>query len=257
MQKQTFLIAFLAAALLFSACHEHDNDGPKTNFTVNFSASFSGERLTKYKDYPFGANQIPLQFNLFSTYLSDIELVSADGSTHRLAEVEYLNFNPDNAPSDLSVIRDITYTNVPEGDYTGIRIGYGVKAALNAKNPADFANNHPLALEGEYWNGWDSYIFTKVEGKTDSDKNGSYDIALLYHCGSDAVYKVYTFNTPVHVHAGEPALNVNFDLEKLFIMDDGSYYDIVTNFYTSNDPADVSVAQVLMHNFEKATSVTQ
>ena len=255
MNKVTYFFALLALAFL-PACHEHD-EGSTADFTVTFKSHFAGEQLTKYKNYPYGLAGIPLQFTRFSTYLSDIELIKADGSSYRLAEIEYIDFTPENASTDLSATPAITYKNVPEGEYTGLRIGYGVKPSLNAKDPADFDNNHPLAKEIEYWSGWNSYIFTKIEGKADSENNGSLDISLLYHCGSDAVYKVYELATPIHVHAGEPGIAVNFDLEKIFTMDDGSYYDIVTNFYTSNNPNDIIVAQVLMHNFEKATTVVQ
>ncbi|MFN0173165.1 MAG: MbnP family protein [Saprospiraceae bacterium] len=255
MNKVTYFIALLALAFL-PACHEHDGE-PRADFTVTFRSHFAGEQLTKYKKYPFGLAGIPLQFTRFSTFLSDIELIKSDGSSHRLSEIEYIDFTPENASTDLSATPTITYRNVPEGEYIGLRIGYGVKPLLNAKDPTDFDYNHPLAKEIEYWSGWNSYIFTKIEGKVDSDNNGAFDVSLLYHIGSDALYKVYEFAAPIHVHTGEPGITVNFDLEKIFTMDDGTYYDIVTNFYTSNSPNDVVVAQVLAHNFEKATTVVQ
>ncbi|MDO8366332.1 MAG: hypothetical protein Q7T20_06010 [Saprospiraceae bacterium] len=256
MKKLTLLLGLFALAFL-PACKDNEEGGPKADFTVTFKSNFAGEQLTKYKSYAFGAAGIPLQFTRFSTYLSDIELLKADGSSHRLAEIEYIDFTPENASSDLSATPAITYSNVPEGEYTGLRIGYGVKPWLNSKTYNDFPIGHPLAKEIEYWSGWTSYIFTKIEGKADSDNNGTLDVSLLYHCGSDAVYKVYAFDLPIHIHTGQPGISVNFDLEKIFTMDDGSFYDIVTNFYTSHDPNNVVVAQVLMHNFKKATTVTQ
>jgi hypothetical protein len=257
MYKSILLLALFALAVL-PACKDHNHEDPTgVDFTVTYKSSYDGEQLTKYKDYAFGATAFPVQFTHFTTYLSDIELVKSDGSTHRLAEIEFINFTPDNAPNDFSATPAITYKNVPEGEYTGLRIGYGVKPSLNAKSPADFDNSHPLAKEIEYWSGWDSYIFNKIEGKADSDKNGTYDVALLYHCGSDAVYKVYNYDLPIHVHAGEKGIAVMFDLKKVFTMADGTPYDIATNFYTSNNPSDITVAQVLMDNFKHATSVTQ
>jgi hypothetical protein len=257
MTHRTFLLV-LFSGLLFSACdkkHTHEETG--VPFTIAYKAVYDGDQLTKYKSYPYGPAAYPLQFSRFSTYLSDLELIKSDGSTHRLAEIEWVEFTPDNASNDLSAVPTITYPNVPEGEYTGLRIGFGVKPSLNAKVPANFPNNHPLARELEYWSGWDSYIFNKIEGQGDADNNGAFDHFLLYHCGSDAVYKVYDFDLPIHVHAGEPGLQVVFDLKKLFLLDDGSYYDIVTNHATSNNPSDISVALVLMNNFKKATNVSQ
>lgn len=255
MHNLRYLLLFFPLAF-FAAC-DPKQEGPSADFTVTYKSTYDGEQLTKYKDYPYGPAGYPLHFSRFSTYLSDIELIKSDGSTHRLAEIEFLNFTPDNAGSDLSVTPAITYKNVPEGEYAGIRIGYGVKPSLNAKRPADFPASNPLSLEGEYWPGWNSYIFTKIEGKADADQNGMYEVALLYHCGSDPVYKTYEFATPIHIHNGAAAATVVFDLKQVFTMADGSAYDIVTNFATSNNPSDVSVAQVLMTNFEQATSVEQ
>lgn len=255
MQKLTLLLALFALSV-FPAC-DPKTEGPTADFTVTFKTTFDGEQLTKLKTYPYGPTGFPLQFTHFDTYLSDIELLKSDGTAHRLSEIEFLNFTPSNASSDLSATPAITYRNVPEGEYTGIRIGYGVKPSLNAKNPADFPSNHPLAIEGEYWNAWDSYLFNRIEGKADADKNGSFEVAMLYHCGSDAVYKVYSFDQAIHVHSGQPGISVVFDLKKVFTLADGSAYDIATNFATSNSPSNLIVAQVLMANFEKATQVEQ
>lgn len=255
MQKLILLLALFAAACL-PACHDHNEDAA-ADFTVTFKATFDGDQLTKYKDYPYGPTAYPLQFSHFTTYLSDIELLKSDGTTQLLSEIEFVNFTPDNAPSDLSATPIITYKNVPEGEYTGLRIGYGVKPSLNAKKPSGYATDHPLAKEGEYWPGWNSYIFNKIEGQGDADNNDTFDHFLLFHCGSDAVYKVYSFDQPIHVHAGQPGASVVFDLKKVFTMADGTAYDIVTNFATSNNPSNVTVAQVLMTNFEKATAVGQ
>ena len=97
MKKYLLLPALFAIALL-SACHDHGEDGAKADFTITYKSSYGGEQLTKYKDYSFGTTGFPLQFSRFSTYLSDIELLKSDGTSHRLAEIEFINFG---WPSDL------------------------------------------------------------------------------------------------------------------------------------------------------------
>lgn len=261
MQKLTYLLLLVALAA-FPACdgHNHSSDGPATDFTLTFKAMYDGGQLVKNQNYPYGQTGYPVFFNQFSTYVSDVELLKSDGTSHRLTESEFVDFTPNGAPSAVSATPAFTYSNVPEGDYTGIRIGFGVKPALNAKKPADFPANHPLAKESEYWNGWKSYIFTKIEGQGDEDNNATPDHFLIYHCGSDPVYKVFDFQTPISVHADHPGHDgaaVVLDLKKIFRMPDSSYYDIVANPITSNAAGNVTVAQVLMANLQNATTVSQ
>ena len=250
MKKLTFLLSFFTLFVL-SSCGDQGTQDIGVNFDITFKATFDGMQLEKNKDYQLGS--IPFFFEASRMYLSDITLL--DGSKEiLLSEVEYLDFTPSNA---TFATPKITFKNVPEGEYTGIRIGYGVKPSLNAKRPSNFPAGHPLAVENDYWSGWNSYIFTTLDGKADSDNNGSKNLSLAYHCGSDAVYKTFEFAQPIHVHDGQPGARVTFDMKKFLTLPDGTFYDIVAHPATSNSASDVSVAQALMANFGRATTVEQ
>ncbi|MEI6411046.1 MAG: MbnP family protein [Bacteroidota bacterium] len=256
MNTRLFLFVSLFVTLL-SACKNNDVSDPVTptaDFNISFDAQYDGSRLVKYQKLVY--NNYPLELTRFALFLSDVTLLKSNGE-QVLTESAYLNFTPDTAVSDVSAILKYTFKNVPEGDYTGIKIGYGVKPSDNAKNPADFPPTSPLYNEIEYWLGWKSYIFCKIEGEGDKDSNGQFDHFLVYHCGGSGVYKTFTFNQPIHVHAGDPGLKVSFDLKKLFIMDDGRYYNLVTNPVTSNNKDSLRVANDIMSKFGKATSIVQ
>jgi hypothetical protein len=258
MNIRLFLFVSLIATS-FIACKDHNHeepgpDSPKTDFNITFNAQYDGVRMVKNQDVVY--NNYPLELTRFTLFLSDVTLLNGT-SDQVLAESVYLDFTPDTSSSDVSSILKYTFKNVPEGEYTGIKIGYGVKPADNAKNPADFPPSSPLYNDNEYWLGWKSYIFSKIEGQGDQDNNGQFDHFLVYHCGGDGVYKTFTFNEPVHVHAGEPGLNVTFDLKKLFIMDDGRFYNLVTNPATSNKKDSLRVANDIMSKFGNATRIAQ
>ena len=51
-----------------------------------------------------------------------------------------------------------------------------------------------------------------------SDKDGNMDLPYSYHCGSDPVYRVFTFNQHIHVEDGHPELNIEFDIRKLLVI---------------------------------------
>lgn len=250
--KILFLLAFILL-IGFSACK--DEDQPGVDFSITYKATYGGEQLKKNTDFLFGA--FPLEFIRYRLYLSDITLLKSSGEEVRLAEVEYLDFFPDVASTNLSATPQITYQHIPEGTYSGIRIGYGVKAALNAKKPSDFPSGHPLSDETDYWSGWKSYIFSVLDGKADPENDGSKNLTFSYHCGSDAVYKTFTFNEEIQVASGQPRIELSFDVLKFLTNDDGSLYDIQAKPATSNNASDVQVALELMPNYAHATTVKQ
>ncbi len=255
--KNTFSIGILAALLLsLAACDGTPNveTGPRSTLTITFKALYDGQPLEKLKNYDYDTYQV--QFSRFNTYLSQIALL--DGASEQLlSPIEWVDFTPDFAPGNLAVEVPVAYANVPDGYYTGIRIGYGVPPNLNVKQPKDFDPSHPLSRENEYWLGWASYIFNKIEGTVDLDKNGSPDGGLIYHCGSNAVYRTYAFNLPIKVEPGA-RLTVEFDLKDLMVIN-GTWLDLKNsyNHITSNDVNDVVVATILMDNFGNATAVYQ
>ncbi|HAD13428.1 MAG TPA: hypothetical protein DCF33_13455 [Saprospirales bacterium] len=244
-----FVAIFSLVSLL--GCQDAE-DLPSTDFTINFKATYGGETLEKNKDYIFGS--YPIFFEGCRLYLSDIRLVNAEREVI-ISEIEYLDFTPENAASATPAI---LFKNVPEGDYTSVSIGYGVKPQLNAKRPSNFPAGSPLSIEIDYWAGWKSYIFSVLDGKADPDNNGTKNLSFSYHCGSDAVYKIFEFNVPIKVKAGQfTTADIAFDMKEFLTNDDGSLYDMVANPATSNDATNVVVAQALTAHWGRATTITQ
>ncbi|MBK9338247.1 MAG: hypothetical protein IPM98_17525 [Lewinellaceae bacterium] len=256
MKKFLFPALFAFALLTAAGCDKKtDTDGPTSSLTVTFRALYDGQPLEKYKLYDYDTYRVEL--SRFNTFMSNITLLNGSQEV-KLSEIEWVDFTPDLATNNMAVEVPVTFSKVPDGNYTGIRLGYGVPPALNAKQPKDFAFTHPLSRENEYWLGWGSYIFNKIEGRVDLNNNGVFDGGLIYHCGSDAVYREYAFNLPIKVAPGATGVVVEFDLKKLFVIN-GSWLDLNTpyNHITSNDNNDVVIATILMDNFGNATAVKQ
>lgn len=253
--KKILFPAFLIGLFALAGCDgTTDVVDPASSVTITFKALYDGQPLEKYKLYNYDTYRV--EYSRFNTFMSNITLL--DGAKEvQLSDIEWVDFTPDLSTTNMAVEVPITFNNVPDGNYTGIRLGYGVPPALNAKQPKDFAPNHPLSRENEYWLGWGSYIFNKIEGRVDLDNNGVFDGGLVYHCGSDAVFREYTFNMPIKVEPGAD-LVVEFDLKKLAIIN-GTWLDlkIPYNHITSNDNNDVVIATLLMNNFGNATAVKQ
>lgn len=248
MNKVTaFLFLLISVSSLLSCRKEKE----KVDFTITFKALYDGQPLVKYKNYAYGDKTI--NFSRFSTYLSDIGVYDGTES-FGVTDIEYIDFTADGAPKDQPLIITKSYRAVP-ANYKGIQTGFGVSSGLNSKKPSDFSPTHPLYLENEYWIGWKSYIFTKIEGNYDADGDGTPETPLTYHCGSDQVY--YTANL-LHDFTVEANGNVTieFDLKKLFTFD-GALMDlnVAANRNTSHAANEVALGKKMIANLDDASVV--
>jgi hypothetical protein len=261
--KNLIVLLSLSIALFASSCKDcnvvEPVEDPKSTVKLAFKANFDGQPLMRKTDYNFGI--LPVQFSRFTLFVTNISLLKGTEET-RLTEAEFLEFFSESASNNASSVPTFSYANIPSGDYTGIKIGFGVAPALNAKKPADFAATHALSNENEYWSGWKSYIFSKIEGVADLDAvNGDYESFLNYHCGSAAaqdidIFTSFTFEQPIVVTGAEKQIVVNFDLKKLFTM--GSKLLAITepdNQFTGTNPNDLFLAKKIMDNWKLATSI--
>lgn len=250
MKNKAILISFVLLFSLFAGCKK-DSDPvvpAKHNLTLVFKATYEGQPLEKYKDYTYGT--YPIQFYTFNHYLSDITLINGTVETP-IKDVLWLNFFPFTATDNKSSVIEYTINDVAEGNYTGLKMGFGVNSTNNALKPADFPAGHALANDLVYWTSWKSYIFTQIECQQDVDPNiPGFDAASSYHFGSDAVYRTFTFNEDIALN-GDKTVTITFDLKK-FLTKDGQLYDIVTNSQTHNI-SDMHIALDLVPNWPNAT----
>lgn len=201
----------IALPLLFVACM--DDDAPATGTvatTIDFRAAYDDADLNIQSiayDYPTGAK---LKATLFQYYISDLELLPADGGEAvRLSDIELIRYQS----ATESAVTSRTY-DVPAGDFAGLRFGLGVKPSLNAMDPNNFAADYILN-ENEFWNASARYVFAKIEANADLDDNGTFDTGLTYHLGSDALYTTITFTGDFTVEEGQtPRLVVVADVLK-------------------------------------------
>jgi hypothetical protein len=254
---KVMLASLLLASVTFTACDKNcDCDQPPTSeLTVTFKATYDGQPLVKNQKYDY--DNFKAQFTRFNTYISNFSLISEGGDVFNLSEITWVDFTPDFASGDNAV--DVTVKfDAPQAKYRTVKMGFGVPEELNKKRPSDFEAGHPLSLENEYWSGWKSYIFNKIEGEADSDNNGASDLFLSYHSGSDPVYREYEFPLNFEVGTTPAALTVELDLKRLFNADN-TWFDMAApgNQATSNDISDIRVATILMNNFDNATTVKQ
>lgn len=188
--KLTNLFPFALLLLFVVACE--DDDDPvvlaETNLAIDFRAEFDDFPLAIQSGtyaYPTGEEMKVL---LFQYYISDLELLPADGGAPvPLADIDLIRY--ETAGGDATVSR--TY-DAPVGEYRGLRFGLGVSPDLNAQEPSNFAADFVLN-EAEFWGPAARYVFAKIEANADLENDDTFDTGLTYHMGSDAQYTTLTF----------------------------------------------------------------
>ncbi|NJB86989.1 hypothetical protein GGR26_002766 [Lewinella marina] len=221
---KNLLLFLLLPLLLTTGCLDDDDQlDPlrEGELALAYRAEYGGQPLDiqrKVYGYPTGDS---LKVLLFQYYVSDLELLPADGGESiRLEEIDLIRRR--SAAGDPTVER--TYL-VPAGDYRGLRFGLGVKPELNAMNPSKFAANYVLN-EAEFWGPTTRYVFAKIEANAMLEDDGRFDTGLSYHMGSDALYTTVTLDRRFTVGSGRtPRLTVVADVLKA-LSGNGETFDI-------------------------------
>lgn len=249
--KQYFsFLMLLSFLLVVNACKDDENDvALSVDVDMSVKALYDDEPLVMAQSYTY-VTEAPIFFTKLRLYLSHIVLTTADGSEVELSEVEVLDFSSimDRTAAEQGL--QLSFPAIPEGEYTGISFGVGVSRDLNATTPSDYSSSHPLAESGDYWNAWESYIFTKIEGKVDLEQNGSFGLGVVYHIGSDDLYRTITFNKAISVDKDNTTLpSMSLDLKKVLSPSLTDYLDIEHHSSVHND---IDLMNYIMDNFDTA-----
>lgn len=219
-------VLFFGLVLFLSSCNK---DGGEGELSLVFEGHFGNEILEFNKAYERtdGKKFIITRSDMF---LSDVRLVSDNGEEVELSDVIQVDFA--NSPGGVG----FNFQDIPADNYESLRFNIGLTPELNSTRPLDYANDHVLNNSGYYWSAWDSYIFSKLEGKAE-DANGDINVAYLYHTGIDDLMTEVVFPLDYKVERNENnELRLNFDHEPLFY-ENGEPVDLVI----THDPNDLGV----------------
>jgi hypothetical protein len=184
MQKFMPILGFLAMslALSLSSCREPDVEPLPGRVVLTADFTFGGEAVelgATAADH-LGHN---LRLEGFRCYFGSVEALTEDGRVE-LADVELYNTG-DSAWWSWEL---------PAGEYTGLRLGMGVPAEMNADiDPSIYAFNHPLGVAesgGMFWTWNTGYMFTRLEGKADLTGGENFDTPFAFHVGGDPFFGV-------------------------------------------------------------------
>lgn len=235
---------------------------PKANAAasveLHLRAMFGDKPLVMFQTYDYGRGQ-RIFFDVFDFYLSDVTLLSEEsGKEVKVMELHLIDFS--NIADSSSAKKGITLRldNVPPGNYTALQIGIGVPVGLN--KPGDYPNSHPLGGTGgemHYWDAWKSYVFSRIQGKADVDRNGVFsdlaDKSLVYHLGGNPLYRKIVLPLRLHLKKNKTGkIQLDVDLKQLFVRG-GGMLDLAEFPMTHSQSNQVPpIAEDMVNKWEKA-----
>ncbi|MEL6389422.1 MAG: MbnP family protein [Bacteroidota bacterium] len=206
----------LFIVLLLFGCGDSETT---QDISLNFSLTYDGEPLVMTQDYTYPDGKL-IRFNRVSFFLSDIEL-EADGKTIPLSEVQMVNLTRSHldeasAREGLTIdLGEVEATNV-----TGMSFDLGLQDSQNAQSPDAYPTDSPLANSAEYWVGWQSYIYYKIEGFVDMDGDNEPEETVALHIGSNPVRREIV----VDELGGSGQVQMVIDLKDVF--DNNGIFDL-------------------------------
>lgn len=253
--KNIFFFLMLLGLFTSTSCKD-DNGGTLEkvgDVNLKFKAFFGDDPLVMNQVYTY-VDGTPIKFSKFQFYISNISLGQETGGIKEAVEVDLIDFTDSTDPTMAAEGISMIGPDIPVGDYSVINFGVGVAADLNRTKPADYGNTHPLSETAHYWSGWESYIFTKIEGKLDLNGDGVFDDkSIVYHLGGDNAFRDAAFAKAFTVSEdATTTVNLDIDLNKLLVRSDSDYFDIVNNGPIHEDE---TLVTYLVDNYSSAISI--
>ncbi len=254
------LFALSGISILFiSSCTTDEPNGTVNPVDIVFKAMYDDRPLVINERYDLNGKEITI--TRFQFYISDLAL--KDGNMDvSINEIDFMDFTQKNI-SEAAALEGITVSraSVPIGEYDGLKLSIGVPSDLNEYVPADYSSSHPLGLGSEHWAAWNSYIFSKVDGRFDTNSEPTVlEGSIQYHLGTDDMFRKKEFSE-LDISIKEGAVKtiiIEIDAKKIFENGNNGYLDLATEGETHtnpNEPGQIELATRLADNWLNAIMI--
>ena len=213
----------LVLSTLLFACSSDDGEGA---VELNFKLTYDGNPLVAGEEYAYPLG-FPFIVTKYSMFLSELSMSNGESSID-LSQAVFLDlagnqFDMENAQRGST----IRFENIPSDNYSMLNISIGLPETLNSTNPSNYTADSPLSNTGEYWGGWESYIFHKLEGRMDADNDGELESGIALHIGSNDAYRTKQVNREIRV-TNDQTTNVEISIDLKDILEvNGAAFDLI------------------------------
>jgi hypothetical protein len=176
--------------------------------SMNFKAIYSNKPLVINQINDYNGKKVRFERLQFFLAYDAGNLEAAVGTN--LPKTALIKFTPleDSTSAAAGVSTEIVLAS---RTWTSINFGIGIPKNLNAILPKNFVFPDPMADGGNFWDGWQSYVFSKLEGKIDKDGDGILETPFTLHTGGDDVFTAMKFTKSFVIQDGKTT-KVNFEL---------------------------------------------
>ena len=235
----TRIISLFTIVIIAVSC----NGDPEPSTTeARFRLLYNGDPLVMFDEmsYPDGKSMF---FTRVSFFVEDVKLIGDE--TILLSARDYISLTESHLSLAEAESGFLFYTgDISPGNYK-LDFNIGVSQPLNDMVPADFPSSDVLSDAAEYWPGWESYVFAKIEGKIDLDGDQEEETGFAMHIGgNDALRQITTTDYTIEGSHSELMLNIN--LEKFFGI--GNQLHDIANTPQIHSPEQNPIVKILADN---------
>jgi len=251
--KKIPALGFMCVLLVVASCKK-DEAIPETTdpagiLEIRFHPTMNGAPLEANSIFTGPNNQRILVEN-FKFYFSGLYLRS-DTDSVLIKDVSFVNLVSSNKTLKLSV---------RPGNYKALRYAIGLTPEQNGTNDpnfdeAQFPVDHPQSIyNGMYWSWASGYIFSKIEGKTDTSaaQNQTPTFTWFYHSGLDALYSPGSIeDLSIAIKDKETTqLDLGIEVNDVF-RQPGDTINMVNNYFTHTTD-NLPLAEKVIRNISKS-----
>ena len=249
MKKFSFLLVTLLS--LMSCSEERDLSGFGT-LQIVINASYGGVPLFLGNSYDYFGNG-SVKFTKAEFFLSQLTAIG-ESSAVVFKDVDYVSILAHNLTLQDALDGLTLNYLVPGGFYKGISFNIGVTPAQNKTKPVDYSPSSPLGEGTHYWAGWNSYIFSKIEGVLDTGGAKTYDLGFAIHTGTDECLATLTVTKNFTISEEQTTgLGLDLDVRRVF-QDNGQFFNLA-NSPLNHNPANIGVLKLFAASLAQAIQI--
>ncbi|MDX2001895.1 MAG: MbnP family protein [Chitinophagales bacterium] len=253
------ILGLILITLLLNSCAKDPEfkvpvQAEKGTFAFNIDTKVGSQNFVIGQNY-YDIEGYRYNVATFKYYLSKLSLIKEDGSLYEVKDIALIDYEGNNLGDIETVMGE-----VPVGNYSGIKVWFGVDSVLNFKGPNDYPNSHPLSVAQQtYWDWNTNYRFMILEGICDTILNDTMSIPptsyFTYHPGTMPLYKEVVFPARAIAISKDNRYdyNVKLDVNKIFY----STQDTITMHKrpVTHTVGAFDLAEEISENFTHAFSV--
>lgn len=181
------IVLFFSLMALISSCNKKETDPIATgSLYIHLHTNIGTTEVDEYNTVYTNTDGRKVSLSLAQMYISNIQLVKADGSVYAV---------PNSVILKTKEVEPYFIGKVPVGDYKSIQFNVGLDPSTNQKIPANASDT--ILYQPSMWFGNTAqakgYVFFNLQGKVDTTAAGNGTLnqmmPFVYKIGTDVNYK--------------------------------------------------------------------